>query len=204
MDALQANYTERSVQFFRMNRDNNRDRILEAAEAIVKTRGAGKLTYDELARESGFTRGGLTYHFPTKDSLLQALLERDVEQWQAREQSLRPTDAPTDAAELIGYLRAFTVETDEKRRFVAGMLSAVAHDHSLLDPVRRLQAERVRTASWDQTALRQQLLRFAAEGLFWSEFFRCTELPADVRERLVTELEALARAWSPGDDAASD
>lgn len=186
-----------------MNRDNNRDRILEAAEAIVKSRGAGKLTYDELSRESGITRGGLTYHFPTKDSLLQALLERDVEQWQAREQSLRPSDAPTDTAELIGYLRAFTVETDEKRRFVAGMLSAVAHDHSLLDPVRRLQAERSRDLNWDAQALRLQILRFAAEGLFWSEFFRCTELPAEVRALLVAELEALARDWSAPDDAAS-
>jgi AcrR family transcriptional regulator len=187
-----------------MTRDNNRDRILEAAEAIVKARGAAKLTYEELCRESGFTRGGLTYHFPTKDSLLQALLERDIEQWQAREHTLRPADASPAAAELIGFLRAFTVETDEQRRFVAGMLSAVAHDHSLLDPVRRLHAERVRNAPWDQTALRLQILRFAAEGLFWSEFFRCTELPAEVRERLVTELEALARAWAPGDDAASD
>jgi AcrR family transcriptional regulator len=187
-----------------MTRDNNRERILEAAEAIVKARGAAKLTYEELCRESGFTRGGLTYHFPTKDSLLQALLERDVEQWHAREQALRPADTSAPTAELIGYLRAFTFESDEKRRFVAGMLSAVAHDHSLLDPVRRMQAERVRSAPWDQAALRQQILRFAAEGLFWSEFFRCTELPADVRERLVTELEALARAWTPGDDAASD
>lgn len=187
-----------------MTRDNNRERILEAAEAIVKARGAAKLTYEELCRESGFTRGGLTYHFPTKDSLLQALLERDVLQWQAREQQLRPADAPPAAAELIAYLRAFTVEDAEKRRFVAGMLSAVAHDHALLDPVRRLHAERASSAHWDRAALRQQILRFAAEGLFWSEFFRCTELPAEARAQLVTELEALARAWTPGDDAASD
>lgn len=187
-----------------MTRDNHRDRILEAAEAIVKARGAAKLTYEELCRESGFTRGGLTYHFPTKDSLLQALLERDVEQWQAREHTLRPADASPATAELIGYLRAFTVETDEQRRFVAGMLSAVAHDHALLDPVRRLHAERVQSTPWDQHALRLQILRFAAEGLFWSEFFRCTELPAEVRARLVTELEALASRWSGSDDAASE
>jgi AcrR family transcriptional regulator len=47
-----------------------RDKILAAARRVVERDGAGALTFDELVKESGFTRGGITYHFPTKEDLL--------------------------------------------------------------------------------------------------------------------------------------
>ena len=63
--------------------------ILAAAEEIVKDIGAANLTYDELVRRSGITRGGITYHFPTKDGLLRALVEHDLDEAAARR---LPTD----------------------------------------------------------------------------------------------------------------
>ena len=56
-----------------------RTKVLEAARKIVQESGAGALTFDELSRVSGVTRGGITYHFPTKDALLRGLLEHDME-----------------------------------------------------------------------------------------------------------------------------
>lgn len=58
-----------------------RTAVIAAAEAVVKEIGAANLTFDELVRRSGITRGGITYHFPTKDALLQALVQNDLEQW---------------------------------------------------------------------------------------------------------------------------
>lgn len=177
-------------------RENVREFLLEVAEGIVKNQGAARLTFDELSRGSGVTRGGITYHFPTKDRLLSALLERDVEQWEQREAQLRPLDVAAPSAELIGYLRAFVVNNEEKRRFVAGMLSAVAHDPDLLDPVRARQNHRIANIEWSEAELHRQVLRFAAEGMFWSEFFRCTELPPGIRERVAVVLENLAMEWT--------
>ena len=56
-----------------------REKILAAARQIVERDGAGALTFDELVRESGITRGGITYHFPTKEDLLRATLELRLE-----------------------------------------------------------------------------------------------------------------------------
>jgi len=177
-------------------RENVREQLLEVAESIVKTLGAAKLTFDELSRTSGVTRGGITYHFPTKKRLLSALLERDVRQWEEREAQLRPVGCSEASADLLGYVRAFIVENEEQRRFVGGMLSAVAQDPNLLDPVRAMQAARVAHLDWNGEELRKQVLRFAAEGMFWSEFFRCTELPAGVRERVAEMIELLAVEWT--------
>ena len=60
-----------------------RQKIMEASRQIVMERGAGCLTYDEIAVVSGVTRGGITYHFPAKQKLLKALVDEDLAQWTA-------------------------------------------------------------------------------------------------------------------------
>jgi AcrR family transcriptional regulator len=176
-----------------------REAILEAARRIVRERGAGNLTYDELVQESGVTRGGITYHFATKDALLRALIEADIEQWCELEGCLRPKDTDDETAELIAYIRGHTDRDEDRRRFVTGMLSAVTLDHSLLDPVREFEAERRIGIEWDDRQLRQHLLRLASEGLFWSELFGCEGTPPDVRKRLVALMEQLASEWTKRD-----
>jgi AcrR family transcriptional regulator len=170
--------------------------ILDAARRIVRESGAGKLTFDELVQESGVTRGGITYHFATKDALLRALVESDIEQWYELEERHRPDCANDRTAELIAYTRGHTERNEDRRRFVTGMLSAVTLDHSLLDPVREFMERRRADIEWDDCQLRQQLLRLASEGLFWSEIFGCGQLQPDVRKRLVALMERLAEEWT--------
>ncbi len=159
-------------------------------------RGAGALTFEEIAQVSGVTRGGITYHFPTKQRLLKALLEQDLEQWKRIESENCPERCPADAAELVAFIRAHTAEEPERRRFVTGMMSAVTLDPPILDPVRDFERRRLADVEWTDAALRQHVLRFAAMGLFWADVFGCPEMPASVRRRLVDTLEQLALEWT--------
>lgn len=170
--------------------------ILEAAERIVKSDGAANLTFEELARVSGVTRGGITYHFPTKELLLQALVQRDVEQWSRRLASHRSQLGDVPGADVIAQLRAAAEEDPERRRLIGGMLSAVAHDPSLLQPVRDFLKEELPTnAEICPAQLKLWILRLASDGLFWTDMMKCTELPPGLRERLITEIERLAGVW---------
>lgn len=173
-----------------------RQAILDAARHIVRERGAGKLTFEELVQHSGVTRGGITYHFATKEALLRALVEADLDQWRELEERHRPKDVNEQTAELVAYIRGHTERNEDRRRFVTGMLSAVTMDHSLLDPVREFMERRQADVAWDEEQLRQHLLKLASEGLFWSEIFGCCGLPSDVRQRLVALMEQLAREWT--------
>src|SRR5215467_5089269 len=56
-----------------------RDRILDAAERVVGDVGAARLTLDVVAQAAGVSKGGLLYHFPSKESLLVALSQRYVQ-----------------------------------------------------------------------------------------------------------------------------
>jgi len=163
-------------------------------------RGAGSLTFEEIAQVSGVTRGGITYHFPTKQALLQALVHEDIAQWQSVEQELAPTGVSPETAELLAFLRAHTHEDADRRRFVTGMLGAVALDPPILDPAREFEKQRLEDIDWSDKQLRLQLLRLAAMGLFWSDLFGCPVIGDDVRQKIVTLLERLAIQWSGQDE----
>jgi AcrR family transcriptional regulator len=51
-------------------------RILDAAENLIIVRGVTALTLEAAAREAGVSKGGLLYHFASKEALLEALLGR--------------------------------------------------------------------------------------------------------------------------------
>jgi AcrR family transcriptional regulator len=51
-------------------------RILEAAERCVRLVGIQRLSVNEVARQAGVSRGSVYNHFPDRESLLGAVLER--------------------------------------------------------------------------------------------------------------------------------
>jgi AcrR family transcriptional regulator len=170
-------------------------RILSAARQIVENDGAGALTFDELARVSGVTRGGITYHFPTKEDLLRGLLEADFRQWDDAEAALTPGDCDPETARLLGFIRTLTAQDESHRRFLCGMLSAATLDPSLMDPCRQDLRDRLGRKQWTDRDLRQHLVHLAAEGLMWQELFQMYSMPAPARARLVALMEQLARQW---------
>lgn len=53
-----------------------RERILDAAEIEMGTRGVGQTSLDTIARRADVTRGAIYWHFTDKSALLQAMLAR--------------------------------------------------------------------------------------------------------------------------------
>ncbi|MFC4352932.1 TetR/AcrR family transcriptional regulator [Fodinicurvata halophila] len=56
-----------------------RERLLEIAEGAVLAKGFGATSIEELIVEAGITKNGFFYHFPDKNALALALLERYLE-----------------------------------------------------------------------------------------------------------------------------
>lgn len=173
-----------------------KSKVLQSARKIVESRGAGGLTFDELAKVSGISRGGITYHFPTKGDLLRALLESDFAQWSQAEAALAPRDCAPELARVLGFIRAYTVPDKSRQRFHIGMLSAAMLDPSLMDPCRHEVQTRLGRKRWSDKDLRMHLLHLAVEGLMWQELFQLFALPPSARKRLVRLMEQLAREWS--------
>lgn len=52
-----------------------KDKICEAAIRIASRDGLLAMTLENVARETGITKGGVMYHFPSKDELIRGVLE---------------------------------------------------------------------------------------------------------------------------------
>lgn len=53
-----------------------RDRILDALQDVLLEDGPGGATLEAVAERAGVSKGGLLYHFRSKDDLFEGLLER--------------------------------------------------------------------------------------------------------------------------------
>src|SRR5699024_1279794 len=85
-------------------RQSKREDILEAAKRVVQREGVTALTYESAAAESGLTKGGLLYHFPTREDLLAALHAYVAHQWEAA---------------MIAHAGAPAEQLSEQQRFAA-------------------------------------------------------------------------------------
>src|SRR5688572_22621547 len=57
---------------------DTRSQLLDAAEAVVAREGVRNLTLDAVAARSGISKGGLLYHFHSKEDLAAAMIERSM------------------------------------------------------------------------------------------------------------------------------
>jgi AcrR family transcriptional regulator len=55
---------------------NASDEILQAAETVAIDEGLASLTIDRVAAVSGKSKGGVLYHFPTKEALIKGMIDR--------------------------------------------------------------------------------------------------------------------------------
>jgi AcrR family transcriptional regulator len=173
-----------------------RTAVLAAAESLVRDIGAANLTFDELVRRSGITRGGITYHFPTKEALLSALVERGVADWQACMADKRLQHAGPNEA-LLAYIDSGCEPDEEAARLCAGMLTAATSARQLNEPWRDFfEAQKKLAAACGDPEL-AMILRLAVEGLFWSETTDVLTLAPRRRKAIVDRMMAMAAAIEP-------
>lgn len=178
-----------------MHAMDTKSRILSAAQAVVARDGVSGLTLDAVAAEASLSKGGLIYHFASKEALIQAMVARLIERFEARIEAYRALDA-APGAWTRGYLAAALpapgTEGDREAADEAALVAALGTDPDLLAPYRERQAAwaaRQRADGIDaQTAF---VVRLAADGLWLNEVFGVHPLPEAERAALVARLERM-------------
>ncbi|HET8846332.1 MAG TPA: TetR/AcrR family transcriptional regulator, partial [Ktedonobacteraceae bacterium] len=56
------------------NTHSTRQHILEAAAKVVQSEGVARLTLEAVAKAAGVSKGGVLYHFATKEALVEGML----------------------------------------------------------------------------------------------------------------------------------
>jgi AcrR family transcriptional regulator len=115
----------------RADAQRNRERILEVAKTEFTQRGVS-VCLDEVARQAGVGAGTLYRHFPTRDSLLEAVYRSEVEKLAAAEQQLSATLAPVEA--LKAWMLLFVDYVAAKQIIAPALNTLVGKPSKLFDP----------------------------------------------------------------------
>lgn len=95
-----------------------RDRIMDAAEELICTGGIAAFTLDAVARAAGVSKGGLLYHFRSKNSLISGLQRRMALRL---EQSLRHAERRREPV-LEAFIRELRQDYESGGRRFAPLL----------------------------------------------------------------------------------
>ncbi|MEE2677347.1 MAG: TetR/AcrR family transcriptional regulator [Myxococcota bacterium] len=175
-----------------------RERILNAAEARLLAGGPTSLVLDAVAADAGVSKGGLLYHFASKEALVVGLCERMLTRFDADLEALLEGDKVPAGAWTRAYLASTVTEdgkpADNSARLMAGILATLGTDSA------HLQAVRERFARWharlevdgiDETTA--TIVGLAADGLWLSALLGLPPLDADMARKVTRALSEMSR-----------
>jgi AcrR family transcriptional regulator len=178
-----------------MPRPDTKAVILDAAEAVVEQAGAAHLTLDAVAAKAGVSKGGLLYHFPTKESLLQGMLGSLLERVDQDTDNLRATAGTGPAADLRAHILAGFQTRGKRRQVSTSLLAASANNPKLLAPVLEWQKMHVqRMAMTKRKPWRAVVVLLAMDGLWLNELLGTSPLSEKDRKQLLAEMLELAES----------
>jgi AcrR family transcriptional regulator len=179
-------------------RPATRDVILDAAERVVSREGSGRLTIDAVVRESGFSKGGVLYNFPSKQALIEGMVSRLIAHAQADCDAALEQAATSDANPVAAIIRAILTFKHANRDVAMALLAAAAESPELLDPVRDMMTrirEDVIGRAPDPVMARIALL--AADGLHLADLLGLDMITPDEQEAVEARLIQLVSEPSP-------
>lgn len=176
-----------------MVRESAKDAILDAAEAIVREHGAAHLTLDAAAERAGLSKGGVLYHFQTKDSLLTALVHRMTQAFQGLYEEARERMGNDPERMLEAYIEAVAAAGERLGNTSCSLIPALASNPELLEPIRTFykhhfgQLEKA-SVGWDQAAV----VTLALDGMWLLDMLGVSPLSEADKKRISRLLARLA------------
>ncbi len=126
----------------RGGRPSKRDFILERAEELVQENGAAHLTFDALTTVTNISKGGLLYHFESKNALIGAMLERYADRRQELRREIMGADEHSNDAEIIALIKSELAHSKRGKLGVdSAILAAAATNPSLMNIIADRQQE---------------------------------------------------------------
>jgi len=169
-----------------------RDRLLDAAVETMRLRGPAGFTLDAVAAGARVSKGALLHHFPSKDALIEALLRRLLNEFEARVDRLLEREPPGAGRRLRAYVRASFEENPIPLELAAVLAASLSENDPLLRLLREDTARwRDRLAEDGVPAARAEVVRLAADASWTDRLLATGGEGEPTRAGVLAELLAL-------------
>jgi AcrR family transcriptional regulator len=172
-----------------------RQQLLTVAARLAHQRGAGSVTLDAVAASSGVSKGGLLHHFPTKASLLEAMLDNLLERLDAAIDTEMRRDPLPQGRFTRGYLRAVVNlrERPEETEDWAQVTLALLTEPALRRRWREWIEARAEEFIGTDSSIDMQIVRFATDGIWLADLIGSHESALSSRQAVVDRLILLTQ-----------
>jgi len=156
--------------------------ILSAALNVAADQGAGKVTLDAVAKASGLSKGGLLYHFPTKEALISAMIQQLIDETETSRLALMQQGDNVLAAVIKAHAN---FSSQVKGNTAMAILAAAADQPALLAPVQQISRKvmhEIAEASGDNSEALMLLL--ASEAMIFQELLHISPFSSEQKANL--------------------
>lgn len=177
-----------------------RDSILQAANQVLLAQGINQLTLEAAAKAAGVSKGGLLYHFPSKDALIEGMVDYYLSRFEARLEARLAAEVERNSPQawMRAYIQATFDEDSQETAVSSGLLAAIAVNPELLAPMQaRYQSWQERFAAGRADPTLNTIIRLALDGLWVSQMFRLAPPDAELRHQILKRLLELAQEEDP-------
>ena len=191
-----------------------KDKICEAAIRIASRDGLLAMTLENVARETGITKGGVMYHFPSKDELIRGVLEYFSQQCETMlmrrviddpEPRMRWARCMLDCLfpQSPAESKPNDVDADVLARFFVATLAGAVTSPGAMQPLRDLAIRmRNRCLSDPRDGMEQLLVWLTIDGLLLWQFMGLIgaddplihKVAESLRVRIAAQMQLSSRA----------
>ncbi|BAH49039.1 MAG: TetR/AcrR family transcriptional regulator [Rhodococcus sp. (in: high G+C Gram-positive bacteria)] len=166
-----------------------RDRILDALEKLLLDVGIAQVTLEAVAAEAGVSKGGLLYHFPSKEALLAAMVRRLGERADA--QLADAVSGGTPMSEW--YLQVPDASTAEELALYRSTIAALRSVDGQHDEIQKAVTDVMR--SWDEglqdeidDPVQAEIVRLVGDGIYLAALLRLPMPEPELYKKVVARL----------------
>lgn len=173
-----------------MARVSKKQYILESAASIINEQGADYLTLDAVAKKAGVSKGGLLYHFKSKEGLIQELVNYANNLYQEKVNKYVNSDSDESGQWLNAFIEVTREHRTENAPITSGMLAAQGSNKLLLSPLRESYQDwqnHIESDGLDEVDA--TIIRLAVDGLWLSEIFGISAIDEKMREQVIQRLK---------------
>ncbi|MGG0845104.1 TetR family transcriptional regulator [Peribacillus simplex] len=172
-----------------------RQHILKSATEFILQNDFNSLTLDSVAKQAGVSKGGLLYHFPSKEALMIGLAEYIFEKFNIR---FNEHSENVDPIEKGKWCRALIEvskwDLEHNAELNIGIIAASMLNPDLSESIsQRYQYVQKKVEQDNIDPITATIIRLAIDGLYYSELFNIAPLDEDLREKVIQQLMTMTK-----------
>lgn len=173
-----------------MGTSSRKIEILEAASKVVAEKGIFNLTFEAVAKEAGLSKGGLLYHFPSKEVLVEEMVEHLAGNYRRKIDEHATSDPVEEGKWTRAYLDVTFKNTYKNKNMHAGLLAAKAINPELLQPIREVYEQWQEAVDDDEIdPTLATIIRLAADGIWLADLFEINPISTEKKEKIYETLK---------------